>query len=456
MKVLYVRQDCPQGFNFYSCGNGFRGCCGVEPCNPGSTCPEEERAAGSSTIRSTPPTTTTRSPPPPTTTRVTLTTPPPSRTSSDTDPTSSTTLPSTASSSASTTTSSSASTTSPTTTSATATSTSASQPENETPAQVDGRKPNTGLIAGSTVGGVVVLIILIILLSCVLIRRRKKANAMHQATLHRRQSMQPMETADKQGIFAPFGGFYRGVKTFYETPDTSRTVTNNDKAPTVEDDPLTPEKRKYHIVNADPSPLSSPASPRFPSTIPSMNSDPIHLDSRSLHPLIEMPDTSPSTTSRHSFNGRWGIPPQQLHADSPTLGVLGPTVYKPYRPASSSTAKSTPPLQHPASLSPGMGMGMGTHQRSSSGSAWVEIQNDTGSASKERSSSEARQHVMSWNEHTAAAALSPPTSLSPTMESNTCVSPIEPIGQDSKLGHEEGKGKGKRESADAEGLWGRK
>ncbi|KAG8626866.1 hypothetical protein KVT40_005811 [Elsinoe batatas] len=444
MKVLYVRQDCPPGFNFYSCGNGFRGCCGVEPCNPGSTCPEEERAAGSSTIRSIPPATTTR---------VTLTTPPPSRPSSDTDSTSSTTLPSTASSSASSNPSSPANTISPTTTSSTATSTSTSQPDNETPAQTDRGKPNTGLIAGSTVGGVVVLIILIILLSCVLIRRRKKANAMHQATLHRRQSMQPMETSDKQGIFAPFGGFYRGVKTFYETPDTSRTASNNDKAPAVEDDPLTPKKRKYHIVNADPSPLSSPASPRFPSTIPSMNSDPIHLDSRSLHPLIEMPDTSPSTSSRHSINGRWGIPPQQLHTDSPTLGVLAPTVYKPYRPASGSTAKSTPAMKHPASLSPGMGMG--DHQRSSSGSAWVEIQNDTCSASKARSSSEARQHVMSWNEHTAAAALSPPTSLSPTMEANTCVSPIEAIGQDSKLGHEEGKGKGKRKSADAEGLWGR-
>ncbi|RMY38205.1 hypothetical protein D0866_02759 [Hortaea werneckii] len=37
---LQDRQSCPSGKAFYSCANGFRGCCSVEPCNPGSTCPD--------------------------------------------------------------------------------------------------------------------------------------------------------------------------------------------------------------------------------------------------------------------------------------------------------------------------------------------------------------------------------------------------------------------------------
>ncbi|KAF4552354.1 Hypothetical protein D9617_10g073350 [Elsinoe fawcettii] len=451
MKVLYVRQECPQGFNFYSCGNGFRGCCGVEPCNPGSSCPEEEEAPVRTTVRSSPPPSSTRTPPPPTTTRVTLTSTNPPRSSTSEDrtssptPTSSRTVTSGSAISTSSTSSIDPSSTSSSAASATAT----SQPDNQTPTPT-GSGPNKGLIAGSTVGGIVVLLILIALLSCILIRRRKKANAMHQATLQRRQSMQPMESGDKQGIFAPFGGFYRGVKTFYETPDTSRTVSNNDHVPATEEDPLTPEKRNYHIVNADPSPIGSPVSPRYPSTVPSMNSDPIQLDSRNLHPLIEMPDTSPSLSSRHSSVNRWGVPQQQLHADSPTLGVLAPTVYKPYRPKSGSTSTSAP-VQHPASLSPGK---VQQHKRGSSASGWVEIQNDTRPADKKRSVSDSRQHVMSWNEHTPAAALSPPSGLSPTMEGSGCVSPIEPLAEQ-KLETGKGKGKGKRESPGAEELWGR-
>ena len=37
---LQDRQSCPSGKAFYSCANGFRGCCSVDPCNPGSTCPD--------------------------------------------------------------------------------------------------------------------------------------------------------------------------------------------------------------------------------------------------------------------------------------------------------------------------------------------------------------------------------------------------------------------------------
>ncbi|KAI7506973.1 hypothetical protein KC347_g7238 [Hortaea werneckii] len=37
---LQDRQSCPSGKAFYSCANGFRGCCSVDPCNPGGTCPD--------------------------------------------------------------------------------------------------------------------------------------------------------------------------------------------------------------------------------------------------------------------------------------------------------------------------------------------------------------------------------------------------------------------------------
>ncbi|KAF1830626.1 hypothetical protein BDW02DRAFT_91878 [Decorospora gaudefroyi] len=33
--------DCPAGGVFYFC-NGFRGCCTIDPCNPGSTCPADK------------------------------------------------------------------------------------------------------------------------------------------------------------------------------------------------------------------------------------------------------------------------------------------------------------------------------------------------------------------------------------------------------------------------------
>lgn len=33
--------DCPGLQQFYSCGNGFRGCCSIDPCNPGVICPED-------------------------------------------------------------------------------------------------------------------------------------------------------------------------------------------------------------------------------------------------------------------------------------------------------------------------------------------------------------------------------------------------------------------------------
>ncbi|KAI1459385.1 hypothetical protein F4805DRAFT_473322 [Annulohypoxylon moriforme] len=40
---------CQSGFVFYSCGNGFKGCCRVNPCGP-DQCPEEQRTTASTTI----------------------------------------------------------------------------------------------------------------------------------------------------------------------------------------------------------------------------------------------------------------------------------------------------------------------------------------------------------------------------------------------------------------------
>ncbi|TKA83507.1 hypothetical protein B0A55_00477, partial [Friedmanniomyces simplex] len=37
---LQDRQTCASGSAFYACANGFRGCCSVDPCNPGGGCPD--------------------------------------------------------------------------------------------------------------------------------------------------------------------------------------------------------------------------------------------------------------------------------------------------------------------------------------------------------------------------------------------------------------------------------
>lgn len=37
---LLERQSCASGTSFYRCANGFTGCCSVDPCNPGATCPD--------------------------------------------------------------------------------------------------------------------------------------------------------------------------------------------------------------------------------------------------------------------------------------------------------------------------------------------------------------------------------------------------------------------------------
>lgn len=44
--LLNERQSsgCPRGQAFYKCGNGFTGCCSVNPCNPGSSCPDGQKA----------------------------------------------------------------------------------------------------------------------------------------------------------------------------------------------------------------------------------------------------------------------------------------------------------------------------------------------------------------------------------------------------------------------------
>ncbi|TKX25549.1 hypothetical protein C1H76_2199 [Elsinoe australis] len=462
MEILHIRQDCPAGFNFYSCGNGFRGCCSVEPCNPNSTCPDDKKPANSqTTTRSSAPPTTSSNRPSPSTLRTTLTQTSTGRSTSSDTSTYSTSTSTTASSTASTSSTSATSTTN----TATPISTSGPQTETQAPTPSDGNSgPNKGLIAGSTIGGVVVLLLLIALMCLLLIRRRKKANQMHQATLERRESMRPMESDDKHGTFAPFGGqpigavnhdillkspgFYRGVKTFHQLPDTPRP--ENEREAGV-NDPLTPERHSYRVVNADPSPVSSSRSLAYHSTIPSINPDPVLIDSQIVNTLIEMPDTSPATSSHHSTINRWGVPAPP-HTDSPTLGALAPTVYKPYRPHSGSTSSSNAVDHHPPSLSPGPSSQGAHHNRSSSATGWVEIKNETGPVSPVRHSADARQHVMSWNNHTPAAAMSPPTSLSPTMDPHDSISPIEAPAETTRL---QGGEEGKRNSGEAGRLWGR-
>lgn len=39
--ILRRIDDCPEGGVFYMC-NGFRGCCAMDPCMPGSTCPSDK------------------------------------------------------------------------------------------------------------------------------------------------------------------------------------------------------------------------------------------------------------------------------------------------------------------------------------------------------------------------------------------------------------------------------
>jgi len=52
---LQDRQSCAKGSAFYACANGFKGCCSVDPCNPGETCPDGQSsstAAGSTAASS--------------------------------------------------------------------------------------------------------------------------------------------------------------------------------------------------------------------------------------------------------------------------------------------------------------------------------------------------------------------------------------------------------------------
>lgn len=54
-RALNERQtSCAKGQAFYKCQNGFTGCCSVNPCNPGETCPdgkEEGQSGGAATSR---------------------------------------------------------------------------------------------------------------------------------------------------------------------------------------------------------------------------------------------------------------------------------------------------------------------------------------------------------------------------------------------------------------------
>ncbi|KAI4797615.1 hypothetical protein E4T45_11758 [Aureobasidium sp. EXF-8846] len=61
LKGLHYRQSCPGGA-YYVCQNGFRGCCSIDPCNPGASCPDittSSIATQKSSLTTTPTTTTT-------------------------------------------------------------------------------------------------------------------------------------------------------------------------------------------------------------------------------------------------------------------------------------------------------------------------------------------------------------------------------------------------------------
>lgn len=49
LKGLQHRQSCPGGA-YYVCQNGFKGCCSVDPCNPGATCPDTSITMSTSPI----------------------------------------------------------------------------------------------------------------------------------------------------------------------------------------------------------------------------------------------------------------------------------------------------------------------------------------------------------------------------------------------------------------------
>ncbi|CAD0090615.1 unnamed protein product, partial [Aureobasidium vineae] len=59
LKGLHSRQSCPGGA-YYICQNGFRGCCSIDPCNPGATCPDSSNtlSTSSATTRKPSPTST--------------------------------------------------------------------------------------------------------------------------------------------------------------------------------------------------------------------------------------------------------------------------------------------------------------------------------------------------------------------------------------------------------------
>ncbi|KAK5677541.1 hypothetical protein LTS10_010113 [Elasticomyces elasticus] len=49
---LQDRQTCASGSAFYACANGFRGCCSVEPCNPGGGCPDGKASSSTAAASS--------------------------------------------------------------------------------------------------------------------------------------------------------------------------------------------------------------------------------------------------------------------------------------------------------------------------------------------------------------------------------------------------------------------
>jgi len=49
LRDLQHRQSCPGGA-YYVCQNGFKGCCSIDPCNPGASCPDIGNTMSTSSI----------------------------------------------------------------------------------------------------------------------------------------------------------------------------------------------------------------------------------------------------------------------------------------------------------------------------------------------------------------------------------------------------------------------
>ncbi|KAF2152966.1 hypothetical protein K461DRAFT_277730 [Myriangium duriaei CBS 260.36] len=383
MDSLQLRQDCAAPFVFYSCSNGFRGCCSSNPCNPAKGCPAADTPDGKPTIISSG--------------TMTSTAAPSSKTTNS--PSSTTSTSSTSSSS-----SSISLTPDPTITpdpSSSATSSTAPSATQSLPATLPkdaDSGPSAGVIAGSVVGGLIGLLALIAL-ALFFLRRRRTRNR-QRSTLTRRDSMKAVEGGGDGGIFAQNLGFYRGNdkdKPLSASADSSPELDREEQTEAPYSDtpstPKSPNRPMYRVVNAE-SAATTPVAPTHPSNTPSININPVQLDSTSVaRPPAEMEGAQPpaemADTSRPASYAPAAFPRWSQHGRTSSGGT---TTYKPYRPPSAVTNTSITNIS-----TPGLTPVPSTAQVSRTNS-----------------------HAMSWNDHTSATAQGAPDDLA----SNFIPSPL--------------------------------